>query len=277
MTPRSLYSVVWMYRSAATYDKATPMASHNSFDNQSPALLDRHPHSPPPPSTSSSNFLIANSSPLVFAQPALPLNLRHSVEDGQTPSPVPAHLNSVSNVVTPTVATVLRSSQPLTNSPGFVLIDGRPQSIEAIQNLIANLKDEIALRDVQIARLTGEVEHLHRMIGDRNRDVDQLKSVLDQKYISLAVNNSINNSVNGNGAGAIMNNAEEYMEFGESGGMTPLSLGSSPQPNSVQQPPRVKKQGVCGESVSRNGNIGFIHYEKDHKLVTAHSPTLDTD
>ena len=239
------------------------MASHNSFDNQSPALLDRHPHSPPPPATSSSNFLINNSSPLVFAQPPLPPNLRHSADDAHTAPPVPSH---PSLVATTTVAAVLRSPQPITNSPGFILIDGKPHSVEGIQNIISHLRDEIALRDVQIARLTGEVERLHRMVGDRNRDVDQLKSVLDQKYITMAVNSSSNSSYINNSTGSNVN-VEEFMEYGDGGGVAALPLGSSPQPNGVPQLQRVKKQGVCGESVSRNGNIGFIHYEKDHKLV----------
>ncbi|KAL5969804.1 cGMP-dependent protein kinase 2 [Taenia solium] len=229
------------------------MASHNSFDNQAPALLDRHPQSPtsPPPAVSSPNLLNTASSPLLFAQSVLPPNLRRSTDDYQTLPLVPPHQNtalpSTTPVATTTMAAALQSPHPTINSSCCILIDGQPQSVEAVQNLVAHLREEIALRNAQITRLTGEVESLRRIVGDRNRDVDQLKSVLDQKYIPLVAVNGANHS---------------SMELGE-GGVAPLPMTPSPHSTAVL-PARTKKQGVCGESVSRNANIGFTHYEKDH-------------
>ncbi|VDK36597.1 unnamed protein product [Taenia asiatica] len=251
------------------------MASHNSFDNQAPALLDRHPQSPlsPPPAVSSPNLLSTTSSPLLFAQSVLPPNLRCSADDHQTLPPVPPHQNtappSTTAVTTTTTAAALQSPHPTINSSCCILIDGQLQSVKAVQNLIARLREEIALRNTQIARLTGEVESLRRIVGDRNRDVDQLKSVLDQKYIPLVAVNGANHSSsssrsNNNAANTLasMCAVEETMELGE-GGVAPLPMMPSPHSTAVL-PARTKKQGVCGESVSRNANIGFIHYEKDH-------------
>lgn len=267
----------WMYNLpfAPLLTAQVTMASHNSFDNQAPALLDRHPQSPssPPPAVSSPNLLNSTSSPLLFTQPVLLPNLRRSADDHQTPPPVPPHQNTAvpntTAVTTTTVAVALQSPHPTINSSCCILIDGQPQSVEAVQNLVAHLREEIALRNTQIARLTGEVESLRRIVGDRNRDVDQLKSVLDQKYIPLVAVNGANRSSssrsNNNAANTLASvcAVEETMELGESG-VAPLPVMPSPQSTTVL-PARTKKQGVCGESVSRNANIGFIHYEKDHK------------
>ncbi|VDM15645.1 unnamed protein product [Hydatigera taeniaeformis] len=251
------------------------MASHNSFDNQAPALLDRHPKSPssPPPAASSPNLLNTTSSALLFAQPVLPLNLRRSVDDHQAPPPVPPHQNTAASSTTTSTTTTavasLQSTHPTVNSSCCILIDGQPQPVEAVQSLVTHLREEIALRNTQISRLTSEVESLRRMVGDRNRDVDQLKSVLDQKYVPLAAvngaNHSGNNSRSNNNAVNTLNSVcmvEEIMDLGE-GGTASLPPVSSSQ-STVVPPARIKKQGVCGESVSRNANIGFIHYEKDH-------------
>lgn len=256
------------------------MASHNSFDNQAPALLDRHPQSPPPPpppsAVSSQNFLLASSSPLVFAQPALPLNLRRPGDELQTPPPIPPHQNTPTASAMTTIGAVFRSTAAAATPSGCILIDGQPQSIEAIQNLVPQLREEIAIRDAQIASLTGEIASLRRMVGDRNRDVDQLKSVLDQKCVS--VNRYCHVSLNSKilrGNNALSNSTsalDDVMELGEGGALQSSVMPSSQPP--VQGPPaRVKKQGVRGESVSRNANVGFVHYEKDHKLVKFIPPT----
>ncbi|KAH9281127.1 cGMP-dependent protein kinase 2 [Echinococcus granulosus] len=249
------------------------MASHNSFDNQALAVLDRHPQSPSsPPVDSSPNLLNATSSAHLFAQPVLPLNLRPSVDDYKTPPPVPPHQNTAASsttaTTTTTLATVLQPSYSAINSSDCILIDGQLQSVEGVQSLVAHLREEIALRNTQIARLTGEVESLRRIVGDRDRDVDQLKSVLDQKYIPMVAVNGTNHSSSSSSNNNVANTSagvsavEEGMEYGE-GGVAPLHMMSSSQPTTMP-PARIKKQGVCGESVSRNANIGFIHYEKDH-------------
>ncbi|CDS37285.1 cGMP dependent protein kinase 1 [Echinococcus multilocularis] len=248
------------------------MALHNSFDNQALAVLDRHPQSPssPPPVDSSPNVLNATSSAHLFAQPVLPLNLRPSVDDHKTPPPVPPHQNTVASsttaATTTTLATVLQPAYPAVNSSDCILIDGQLQSVGGVQSLVAHLREEIALRNTQIARLTGEVESLRRIVGDRDRDVDQLKSVLDQKYIPMVTVNGTNRSSSSNNnvanTSAGVSAVEEAMEYGE-GGVAPLHMMSSSQPTTIP-PARIKKQGVCGESVSRHANIGFIHYEKDH-------------
>lgn len=244
------------------------MASYNSFDNQAPALLDRHQQSPnpPPPPSSSPNFLATGSSPLVFAQSALNLNLRWSADDNTTPPPIPPHQTASVGSPLTTVGAVLRSAVSPITSSGCVLIDGQPQSIEAIQNLVAQLREEIAIRDAQIAHLTGEVTSLRRLVGDRNRDVDQLRSVLDQKYIPTNNTNhaaTTNNNVDGNINFGVNTDSTDYGE----GRSLQIPMMPSPQPQAQGPLARVKKQGVCGESVSRNANIGFVHYEKDHKLV----------
>lgn len=249
------------------------MSSHNSFDNQASALLDRHPQSPnsqpqTQPASSSPSFLASGSSPLVFAQSNLNLNLRRSVEDNPTPPPIPPHQLSSLGLPMTTVGAVLRSAASPITSSGCVLIDGQPQSIEAIQNLVATLREEIAIRDTQILRLSGEITTLRRLVGDRNRDVDQLRSVLDQKYIPSNSTNHSNNNVDGNNADATNSGfVNENLEYGEGRSLqTPLM--PSPQPHVQGPPARVKKQGVCGESISRNANIGFVHYEKSQQLVT---------
>ncbi|VDO06060.1 unnamed protein product [Rodentolepis nana] len=241
------------------------MASHNSFDNQASALLDRHQQSPnaQPPPSSSPNFLGAGSSPIVFSQPALNLNLLRSMDDNPNSPPIPPHQTASIGSALTTVGAVLRSAVPPTNSAGCVLIDRQPQPIEAVQNLVSQLREEIAIRDAQIARLTGEVKSLRRLVGDRNRDVDQLRSVLDQKYIPANSTNHASTAdpiIDGNITTGVIN---EFVDYGE-GRSIQIPLVPSPQPQVQGPPARIKKQGVCGESVSRNANIGFVHYEKDH-------------
>ncbi|KAM7532696.1 hypothetical protein Aperf_G00000130380 [Anoplocephala perfoliata] len=247
------------------------MASHNSFDNQAAALLDRHPQSPPPPTpsaVSSPSFIVTSSSPLVFAQPALPLNLRRPpTEEHQTPPPIPPHQSTPTASAMTTIGAVFRSTAAAAAS-GCILIDGQQQSVEDIQKLVSQLREEIAIRDAQIARLTGEIANLRRMVGDRDRDVDQLKSVLDQKFAPLdrPSQGSLSNKIPHGNSALSISAFDEVMELGEGGSLQSSMMPSSH--SSVQGPPaRVKKQGVRGESVSRNANVGFIHYEKGRKSV----------
>uniref|UniRef100_A0A5K3F240 CCDC92 domain-containing protein n=1 Tax=Mesocestoides corti TaxID=53468 RepID=A0A5K3F240_MESCO len=224
------------------------MASHNNFDNQTPAMFDRHPQSPSSTASSTPNYLTTTPSVLAFAQPPVSATIQSPVDGHQTPPPIPPHQNPS-----------LRISQPSADS-SLLVIDGQPQPVEAVQNLIISLRREIALRDDRIAYMTTEIEGLRRVVGERNRDVDQLRSVLDQKYIPISMNNqTIAKNI---GSGYLQGGCEPIMEA-EDGYMTQISRMTPPPPSFVPQ--RIKKQGVSGESVSRSGNIGFIHYEKDQK------------
>lgn len=183
------------------------------------------------------------------------------------------------------------------------MVDGQTQPVEAVQNLIASLRREVSLRDEQIARMTVEIDRLHRAVGDRNRDVDQLRSVLDQKYepikpptTDVTNNNSATaTSSAGKGLESVSETAMEAEDGSQGEGfVAPLSKMLPPPPPpplsmssgvaggggasslTATSAARVKKQGVSGESVSRNTNVGFIHYEKDERCVLHLFMTLFT-
>lgn len=138
-------------------------------------------------------------------------------------------------------------------------------------HIIAHLKEEVAQRDKTISLLVDEIERLRQTVGDRNRDVDQLKSVLDQKDEPISSSGQTTSyTVSMDGVQILETLLEGTSEAGD--GLVELSKMPTPHtsaiPRGYSAATRVKKQGVSGESVSRSNNIGFIHYEKDERRVS---------
>ncbi|VDN42245.1 unnamed protein product [Dibothriocephalus latus] len=140
---------------------------------------------------------------------------------------------------------------PCHNSSPYVMLDGHPQPVEAVVALVGHLRRELIVRNEQIAWFESELRRMRRLLGERERDVDQLKSVLDQKYEPPVPT--------GTDALETVTEEETAMDAEEGFGLT---TGTKP-PQAAST--RVKKQGVSGESVSRIKSTGFVHYEKDER------------
>ncbi|VDL98474.1 unnamed protein product [Schistocephalus solidus] len=143
------------------------------------------------------------------------------------------------------------SQPPSNNASPCIILDGHPQPVEAVIALVGHLRRELIVRNEQIAWFESELRRMRRLLGERERDVDQLKSVLDQKYEPPVPTS--------NQALDTVTEGETTMDAEEGFGLTT----GTKQPQAAFA--RVKKQGVSGESGSRINSTGFIHYEKDER------------
>nr|VZH95894.1 unnamed protein product [Spirometra erinaceieuropaei] len=153
------------------------------------------------------------------------------------------HHNSLPRQVAP--------QPPCNASSPYVMLDGHPQPVEAVVALVGHLRRELIVRNEQIAWFESELRRMRRLLGERERDVDQLKSVLDQKYEAPTVASTQ--------ALDTVNEEDTPMDTEEGFGLTT----GTKQPQAACT--RVKKQGVSGESGSRIKSTGFVHYEKDER------------
>lgn len=222
------------------------MMASNNFDNQR-SLFDcsQKPQSNAvsPAATANSAFITNSSDPSPnFAQACIRQRLL-----ADTASPLSQHH--------PDSLHQLHSHNTfLTNDQtSYVVLDGQPQSVDSVLALISTLRHDVEVQSEQIIWLQAELERLQRIVGDRERNVDQLKSVLDQKFITPE---KLSASTQG---------LDRIAE-----GPTEMESNDEINVSHISKPPlsaraRIKKQGVSGESGSQINTGGFVHYEKDER------------
>ncbi|XP_018646792.1 serine/threonine kinase [Schistosoma mansoni] len=148
-------------------------------------------------------------------------------------------------------------------TPGLVL-DGKSYEPEELLNLIERLRQDIRGYTDHIRWLEQELSQTRITLNARDRDIDKLKSVLDQKLH----NNNVAQlpiypvtPISDTSRQTIKQNTLNVT------GITP-TLNATGMPESIGQQMsadklRTKKQGVSGESFTGDQLSGLVHHDKD--------------
>ncbi|CAH8874667.1 unnamed protein product [Trichobilharzia szidati] len=144
-----------------------------------------------------------------------------------------------------------------------IFLDGRSYEPEELISLIQRLRQDIRAYTDHIRWLEQELSQTRITLNARDRDIDKLKSVLEQK-----LNNNVEKlpvhpvtPLSDNSCQAIRQNKLNVTAISPASKTTPFQENTGQKGYPVKQ--RTKKQGVSGESFTQQRLSGLVHHEKD--------------
>ncbi|CAH8636492.1 unnamed protein product [Heterobilharzia americana] len=148
-------------------------------------------------------------------------------------------------------------------SGSSILLDGRSYEPGELVGLIQRLRQDIRAYTDHIRWLEQELSQTRISLSARDRDIDKLKSVLEQKLNNNTEKLPIPSvtPLSDDSCQAIRQNKLNVT------GIPPASRAAGIQNNTVQKRPtekqRTKKHGVSGESFTQQRLSGLLHHDKD--------------
>ncbi|TNN06257.1 cGMP-dependent protein kinase 1 isoform 1 [Schistosoma japonicum] len=142
-----------------------------------------------------------------------------------------------------------------------IILDGRSYEPEELISLIQRLRQDIRGYTDHIRWLEQELSQTRIALNARDRDIDKLKSVLDQKLhnnVSLLPTYPVT-PLSDTSRQLIMHNKLNVTRVSPTSRVAGLSESVLQSPEKL----RTKKQGVSGESFTEQRLSGLVHHDKD--------------